>query len=49
MGVAMAGMFSPWGDPVPVWIGAVGFTVLGAWFAALGLRRDAGHRHGAGT
>ncbi len=39
MGVAMAGMFSPWGDPVPGWVGAVGFTVLGAWFAAAVLRR----------
>jgi hypothetical protein len=40
MGVAMAGMFSPWGDPVPGWLGAAGFTVLGAWFAAAVLRRD---------
>lgn len=39
MGVAMAGMFSPWGDPVPGWIGAVLFTVLGAWFGAAALRR----------
>ena len=44
MGVAMAGMFSPWGDPVPAWIGIVGFSVLGAWFAALVLRGDrSGH------
>lgn len=43
MGVAMAGMFSPWGDPVPGWIGAVLFTVLGAWFVAAALRR---HRIG---
>ena len=40
MGVAMAGMFSPWGDPLPAWTGIVGFTVLGAWFAAAVLRRD---------
>ena len=40
MGVAMAGMFSPWGDPVPGWIGAVLFTVLGAWFVAAAVRRD---------
>jgi hypothetical protein len=44
MGVAMAGMFSPWGDPVPAWIGIVGFSVLGAWFVALVLRGDrSGH------
>lgn len=40
MGVAMAGMFSPWGDPVPGWVGAAGFAVLGAWFVAVVLRRD---------
>jgi 4-hydroxybenzoate polyprenyltransferase len=40
MGVAMAGMLSPWGDPVPAWTGAVGFTVLGAGFAATALRGD---------
>ena len=39
MGVAMAGMFSPWGDPVPGWIGALLFTVVGAWFVAAALRR----------
>jgi putative Mn2+ efflux pump MntP len=43
MGLAMAGMFSPWGDPVPGWIGAVLFTVLGAWFVAAALSR---HRIG---
>lgn len=44
MGVAMAGMFAPWGDPVPTWVGVGGFTLLGMWFTALGLRRDrAGH------
>lgn len=40
MGVAMAGMFAPWGDPVPTWLGVGGFTLLGMWFTALGLRRD---------
>jgi hypothetical protein len=44
MGVAMAGMFSPWGDPVPACTGIVGFSVLGAWFATLVLRGDrSGH------
>jgi hypothetical protein len=38
MGGTMAGMLSPWGDPVPAWTGAVGFTTLGAWFAATVLR-----------
>jgi putative Mn2+ efflux pump MntP len=41
MGVAMAGMFSPWGDPVPGWIGALLFTVVGAWFVAADLRHTA--------
>jgi hypothetical protein len=27
------------GDPVPGWIGAIGFTVLGACFVAVGLSR----------
>jgi len=40
MGVAMAGMFAPWGDPVPIWVGVGAFTLLGTWFTALGLRRD---------
>ena len=26
MGVAMAGMFAPWGDPVPMWVGVGAFT-----------------------
>jgi hypothetical protein len=47
MGLAMAGMLSPWGDPVPTWAGAVAFTVIGAWFAAGALgsrpRPDAPH------
>jgi hypothetical protein len=46
MSVAMAGMFSPWGDPVPTWAGIVAFSVLGAWFAALVLRGDRS-RHAA--
>jgi Domain of unknown function (DUF5134) len=39
MGVAMAGMLSPWGDPVPPWTGVVAFALIGAWFAAVVLRR----------
>jgi small neutral amino acid transporter SnatA (MarC family) len=39
MGVAMAGMFSPWGDPVPPLAGAVVFGVVAAWFVALRLNR----------
>jgi hypothetical protein len=39
MSAAMAGMFSPWGDPVPRWTGVAGFAVVGAWFGALALRR----------
>lgn len=44
MGVGMAAMFSPFGDPVPapVWIGV--FTLCGAWFAADALRSPAGRR-----
>ena len=37
MGLAMAAMFSPWGDPVPAWAGAVAFAVSGAWFASIAL------------
>jgi len=44
MGVAMAGMFAPWGDPVPMWVGVGAFTLLGTWFTALGLRRDGATR-----
>lgn len=40
MGVAMAGMFVPRADPVPMWMGVGAFTLLGTWFTALGLRRD---------
>jgi hypothetical protein len=44
MGVGMAAMFSPVGDPVPapVWAGV--FTLCGAWFAADALRSPAGRR-----
>lgn len=34
MGFGMAGMFSPWGDPVPPAAGAAVFAVLTAWFGA---------------
>lgn len=37
MGLAMAAMYSPWGDPVPAWAGAVAFAVSGAWFASIAL------------
>jgi hypothetical protein len=40
MGVGMAGMFSPWGDPLPARLGLAAFAVLGAWFAAAALRGD---------
>jgi hypothetical protein len=38
MGVGMAGMLSPWGDPLPAEAGAAAFTVLGAWYATQALR-----------
>lgn len=38
MGVAMAGMLSPWGDPLPAAAGVVVFAVLAAWFVASALR-----------
>ncbi|ODU00038.1 MAG: hypothetical protein ABS81_24565 [Pseudonocardia sp. SCN 72-86] len=48
MGVGMAAMYSPLGDPVPdaVWLGV--FAATGLWFAALAVRaglgtRDAGY------
>lgn len=47
MGIAMAAMLSPWGDPVPAWAGAAAFAVSGAWFASVALgpgpRREARH------
>jgi hypothetical protein len=39
MGLAMAGMLSPWGDPVPAWAGAAAFAVSGAWFTSVALSR----------
>ena len=39
MGLAMAAMLSPWGDPVPTWLGAAVFAVSGAWFASVALGR----------
>jgi hypothetical protein len=48
MGLAMAAMLSPWGDPVPAWAGVVAFAVSGAWFASVALRpgpSDAEARH----
>lgn len=40
MALGMAGMFAPWGDPVPAPVGAVVFAVIGAWFAARRLRGE---------
>ncbi|MGZ8751328.1 MAG: DUF5134 domain-containing protein, partial [Pseudonocardia sp.] len=37
MGLAMAAMLLPWGDPVPAWAGAVAFAVSGVWFASIAL------------
>jgi hypothetical protein len=39
MGLAMAGMLSPWGDPVPAGAGAAAFAVSGGWFASVALRQ----------
>lgn len=39
MGLAMAAMLSPWGDPVPTRLGAAAFAVSGAWFASVALGR----------
>lgn len=38
MGIGMAGMFSPWGDPVPATAGTLVFVVIAAWFGAQALR-----------
>jgi uncharacterized protein DUF5134 len=38
MGLGMAAMFSPWGDPVPPPVGAVVFAALALWFGARLLR-----------
>jgi hypothetical protein len=39
MAAGMAAMFSPWPNLVPALAGALVFTVLGAWFAAVRLRQ----------
>jgi hypothetical protein len=39
--LAMAGMFSPWGDPVPPGPGAVLFGSAAAWFAVRAVRGSA--------
>jgi hypothetical protein len=38
MGLGMAAMFSPWGDPVPPPVGVVVFAGLALWFGARLLR-----------
>jgi hypothetical protein len=38
MGLGMAAMFSPWGDPVPPLLGASVFAALALWFGARLLR-----------
>jgi len=38
MGLGMAAMFSPWGDPVPPLVGAVVFAALALWFGTRLLR-----------
>ncbi len=48
MGVGMAAMFSPMGDPVPGPVWTIVFVACGAWFVAVALRAgtmvgDAGH------
>lgn len=42
MGLGMAAMFSPLGDPVPVPVWSAVFLLGGAWFAAAALRSPAG-------
>ena len=41
MGLGMAGMFAPWGDPVPAWLGTAVFAMVAAWFGARYLRGQA--------
>jgi hypothetical protein len=38
MGLGMAAMFSPWGDPVPPLVGAGMFAAVAAWFGGRLLR-----------
>jgi hypothetical protein len=46
MGVGMAAMFSPLGDPVPRLVWTIVFAVCAAWFSVLLLsRREAAARH----
>ena len=40
MGLAMGGMFSPLGDPVPAPLGLLTFAAIAAWFTARVLRRQ---------
>lgn len=40
MGLAMAGMFWPSGDPTPAVTGGLVFAVIGSWFAASWLRSE---------
>ena len=42
MALGMAGMFSPWGDPVPAPVLVAVFGVTAAWFLAVRLRAGAG-------
>lgn len=46
MGLAMAGMFWPSGDPTPAAAGALVFALIGAWFAAGWLRSGSGRLDG---
>ena len=40
MGLAMGGMFSPLGDPVPAAVGILTFAAIAGWFAVRVLRRQ---------
>jgi Domain of unknown function (DUF5134) len=42
MAVGMAGMLSPWGDPVPAILGALVFGTLAAWFLSVRLHHGSG-------
>ena len=47
MGLGMAAMFSPWGDPVPPTVGVCVFAALALWFGggcSAGYRRAPGER-----
>ncbi|MHA6785068.1 DUF5134 domain-containing protein [Pseudonocardia saturnea] len=45
MGVGMAAMFSPLGDPVPAPVWVVVFGLCGAWFGSVALRTPSGPVH----